>query len=167
MKRITILSSAIASLFFPFMQLPSQGTPKLRFVCLPGPRSIPTTYAWNSRGKIALIRWEKTFGTYSPQQRCQEVSPRFQQAYNNGSLKFLTNSYMNGQSVICATKEYKGHCESLIMTLGNNENGQKIVNTLKDNLNGYNVGPSIHTNQVFIEINLDEYLRNAPVETNN
>lgn len=167
MKLITIFSITIASGLFFLSQLAAQENSKLRFVCLPGPRTVPTTYAWNSRGKIALIRWEKALGTYSPQQRCQEVSPRFQQAYNNGNLKFLTNSYMNQQPVICATSEYGGDCQTLIMTLRANENGKKIINTLKDNLNGYIVGPSRHTEQIFVQINITEYLRNAPVEINN
>jgi hypothetical protein len=72
---------------------------------------------------------------------------------------------MNNQSVICATREYGGSCQTLLFTLAKEEDGQKIVNELKDILNGYQVGPIKQTNQVFIQVDIDEFLRNAPVET--
>ncbi len=164
MKLKILLSIAIANIFLFLTQFPSQGVPKWRFVCLPGPRAVPTTFAWSSQGKIALLRWEKSLGNYSPQQRCEQVSPRFQQIYQKGSLNLLTNGYMNNQPVICATKEYGGPCQTLIMTLSSDEDGRKVIDIIKDSLNGYYVGPSMHTNKIFIEINLDEYLRNGTME---
>lgn len=156
---LPVIPLAIAGAILSLTSVNTEANPKLRFVCLSGgkPR-VPTTYAWHLRGKTALIRWEKTIGSYAPQQR-------FQQAYSNGSLKFLTNGYMNNQSVICATREYGGSCQTLLFTLTKEEDGQKIVNELKDILNGYQVGPIKQTNQVFIQVDIDEFLRNAAMET--
>lgn len=163
---LPVIPLAIAGAILSLTPATTEANPKLRFVCLSGgkPR-VPTTYAWQLRSKKALIRWEKKIGSYAPQQRCQQASPRFQQAYKNGSLKFLTNGYMNNQPVICATREYGGSCQTLLFTLAKEEDGQKIVNELKDILNGYQVGPIKQTNQVFIQVDIDEFLRNAPVET--
>jgi hypothetical protein len=75
---------------------PDKSSEKVSFICREGydkvsGKKLPTTYANNGRGKIAVVRWEtKYFKNYSPQERCEEVSPRFQTAYDNGSLLFLT-----------------------------------------------------------------------------
>jgi len=149
-------------------QTNSQTIPKLRFVCLQGVNPpVWTTFAWQLKGKTPLIRWEKRLGSSAPEQRCREVSFNFQYAYNKGSLKVLTNSYIKNQPVICTARDYGETCETLIMTLRPNEDGRKLVNDLKDNLNGYIVGPDKHTNQVFIQIDLEELMRNTPVETEN
>lgn len=130
-------------------------------------KRLPTTFAWTPRGKIAVVRWVKALGSHSPQQRCQQVSPRFQQAYNNGSLNFLTNSTAsNGQNIICATSKYDGSCETVLMTLRREDKPLQILNELKDTLNGRSVGPVKHssgTPQVYYQIDIDEWLRNQPV----
>lgn len=150
---------------------PADANLKYRFLCLSrqDPQSqqlVPTTVAWQRQGKIDLIRWKTRLGGTSPQKRCEEVSPRLQKAYENNSLRLLTNGYINNQPVICTVKEYGGNCENLIMTVNSPDEGRRLINAIKDNLNGYIVGPYKHSDQIFVEINLDEYLRNAPLDTN-
>jgi hypothetical protein len=83
----------------------------VQFICSEGydrvsTRRYPTTYAWTQRGKIAIVRWKtEQFPGYLPQKRCEEVSPRFQEAYENGTLSFITNGTMNRQPVICTTRQ--------------------------------------------------------------
>jgi hypothetical protein len=83
----------------------------VQFICSEGfdrvsTRRLPTTYAWTQRGKIAIVRWKtEQFPGYPPQRRCHEVSPRFQEAYENGTLQFITNGMMNRQPVICTTRQ--------------------------------------------------------------
>ena len=130
-------------------------------------RRFPTTFAWTPRGKIALVRWVKNLGNYSGQQRCEKVSPRFQEAYANRTLNVLTNGRMNGQPVICTASEYGGSCHTLLMTLRPGDNSLAILNDFKDNLNGRTIGPIRHssgTPQVYYQIDIEEFLRNAPVE---
>lgn len=148
----------------------AQAVSKPRFVCLPkidpiSQRPVPTTFAWQMRGKTAIIRWEKALGGRSPEKRCQEVSINFQQAYDSGTLKHFTNTYKNNHPVICASSKADGRCETLIMTLDSNEDSRKILNIIQDIFSdSYPVGPIRMTNQAIVRIDIDEFLRNAPVE---
>ena len=130
-------------------------------------RRLPTTFAWTPRGKIALVRWVKNLSDYSGQQRCEKVSPRFQEAYANGTLNWITNGKMNGQPVICTASSEGGPCQTLLMTLRPKDNSLAILIDFKDNLNGRASGPIRHssgTPQVYYKIDIEEFLRNAPVE---
>ena len=128
----------------------------------------PTTFAWTPRGKIAVILWLKYFPQYSSQQRCNIVSSRFHRAYHNDTLGLITNGTMNNQPVICTTREAGGVCDTLLMTLRPNENSLKILNDLRKIFNGGpQVGPVKHnagTPQVYYQIDIEEFLRTAPVE---
>lgn len=123
---------------------------------------VPATFFKNDDEKTPLIIWtEDRFP--NPQQRCEKASPRFQEAKDNGTLELITNGTMNGQSVICTTQEYNGECDTLLMTLTSEDNSLQILNALKDQLNGRNVGPVKHsstTPQVFVQVDLEELLRN-------
>jgi len=129
-------------------------------------KQMPTTFAWTSRGKIAIIRWEtQYFPNYSPERRCKEVSPRFQEAYNNNTLNMLTNGRVNDQPVICSAKAYGEPCATMLITLRPGDDSSKILEHLTKILNGDKVGPVPHTgNQRFVRIDIEEFLRTAPVE---
>ncbi|MEC4895016.1 MAG: COP23 domain-containing protein [Oscillatoria sp. PMC 1051.18] len=149
-------------------------TQAVRFICDEGfdkttNQDLPTTFGWNSRGKIAVIRWERNvFTGYPPQKRCAEVSPRFQTAYDNGSVKFLTNGRMNNQPVICTALEFNGDCADLLFTLHPNDDGLAILQQLEDTLNGRAVGGlrqnSSGDAQRYVEVDIEQFLDTAPVE---
>jgi hypothetical protein len=145
----------------------------VQFICSEGydrvsTRRLPTTYAWTQRGKIALVRWKtEQFPGYPPQKRCEEVSPRFQEAYESGTLSFITNGMMNRQPVICTTRQYGGGCETLLMTLRLQDNSLAILEELKNVLKGRTSGPVVHssgTARVYYQINIEQFLETAPVE---
>lgn len=129
---------------------------------------FPATKARTTRGQIVLIQWQRVdIPGYSPQRRCREISPRFQQAYNNGTLNLITNARINGKSVICTTKEYGGDCVTLLMTLQPKDNALQILNDLRDILNLRQIGSLKHSSgipQVYYQIDLEDLMRNAPVE---
>ena len=128
----------------------------------------PTTFAWTPRGKIAVVRWStEYFLKYSPQQRCNQVSPRFHKAYHNNTLGLMTNGTMNNQPVICTAKEAGGACHTLLMTLRPEDNSLKILNHFRRLFNGEQVGPVKHnagTPQVFYRMDIENFLKTAPVE---
>lgn len=128
---------------------------------------LPATLAWTPARKQPIILWKKQVGNYTAKQRCEEVSPRFQQAYQTGTLQFITNGVMRGQPVICAAKGYQQPCSTLLMTLRPGENSLEALNELRDVLNGRQVGPAQHssgTPQMYYEINIEQLLEGAPVE---
>ncbi|HEY9704851.1 MAG TPA: COP23 domain-containing protein, partial [Allocoleopsis sp.] len=128
-----------------------------------------TTFIWTPRGKIRLIQWVKKLAGYTPEERCKEVSERWQSAYDNGkfNLTLITNGKINGKKVICTAKQSGGKCDTLLMTLRSTDNSLDILNQLKDILSGFQVGPVKHSSgesQIYYKIDFDKFLQNAPVE---
>jgi hypothetical protein len=117
---------------------------EVQFTCREGydkaaKKRLPTTYAFTGGQKRAIIRWSTEYFSVSgwdPKSRCEEVSPRFQTAYDNKTLKFITNGTMNNQPVICTTRQDGGPCDDLLITLRPTDNGQKLATELGEIFNG-------------------------------
>ncbi|MFM2061808.1 MAG: hypothetical protein RLZZ507_1478 [Cyanobacteriota bacterium] len=168
-----LLTSSFAIGFLTSTIAQSTDKSPVKFICnqsfdQKANNNLPTTFAWHSKGKTALIRWETNyFRNYSPQRRCEEVSPRFQQAYDNGTINLITNGRMNNQPVICTVREYGAACDTLLMTLRPEDNSLQVLNLFKQIFSGRQEGPVKHssgTPQIYYKINIEEFLRNAPVE---
>jgi hypothetical protein len=157
----------------PFVVAGQAQKSDIKFICAVGydrqtQKRLPTTYAWTPRGKIAIVRWEtKAFKGYTPEERCQKVSPKFDEAYRNGSLKLITNGMQGNQSVICTTNKYGGSCVTTLMTLRSTDNPLQVLEGLVATLNGRGVGPVRHSSGVpqrFYEVNVANYLETAQPE---
>jgi hypothetical protein len=169
----TIATAAIATATLSIAAIEASANQEVKFVCgqsfdQSSGQRYPTTYAWNNRGKTQVIQWRRPWGTgVTPQQRCEQVSPRFQEAYTNGSLKFLTNGTLNGQPVICTAKEQGGQCQTVLMTLRPEDNSLQILKQLQSVLGGRVTGPVVHssgTAQAYYQVDIENFLRTAPVE---
>ncbi|MEA5534142.1 COP23 domain-containing protein [Crocosphaera sp. XPORK-15E] len=68
------------------------------------------------------------------------------------------------QSVICTAKEYGEGCNTLLITLRPNDDSGKFLDEIVRILNGEQIGPRKHTNQRYMKIDIEEFLRTAPVE---
>ncbi len=81
----------------------------------------PTTFVRTQDGKkLPMIRWVSDYFTgLTPQQRCQQVSRRFQRSYDNGTLRYIKAGMLNGQPVVCAASEKNAACtdRTLLFTL--------------------------------------------------
>ncbi|WP_199338704.1 MULTISPECIES: COP23 domain-containing protein [Nostoc] len=148
---------------------------EVRFICALGYDQVtnlrfPTTYAWTSRGKIAIIRWKYAWfnsKNVTPEQRCEQVSSRFQTAYNNQSLAYITNSKLNNQPVICTAKEVDAPCNTTLLTLRPEDDPQQILEDLKEILRGRATKPIEHSSKqepVYYKIDINKFLQTAPVE---
>ena len=127
-------------------------------------KPVPTTMVTFKDKKIPLIQWVKKIGTWTPQERCKVISVNLQKAQQDGTLKFLTNGKQNGTNVICAATEVEGPCLTIIMTLRPNDKSLEFLAELKDVLNGRMVFREDFSGerQVYIEVNLEEVLKNSP-----
>ena len=145
------------------------------FICREGydqtaDKQLPTTYAFTGGQKRAIIRWSTEYFSgsgWDPKSRCEEVSPRFQTAYDNKTLNFITNGTMNNQPVICTALEDGGPCADLLITLLPTDNGLELATELGQIFNGRSTGPMRHSSgnsQVYIQVDIEEFIRNAPVE---
>jgi hypothetical protein len=154
---------------------PAELESQIQFTCAPGfdqetQQYLPTTYAWSQRGKIAVVRWKQEWfksQNWTPQSRCETVSPRFQEAYNTGTFAYLTHSTQNNQPVICTTRGRGEDCATLLFTLRPEDDAIALTKTLADILRGKGVGPIQHSGsagKTYYRIDIEEFLRTAPVE---
>lgn len=131
---------------------------------------IFTTFAWNSEHKKPIISWNnETFSNagFDPQKRCEAVSPRFQEAYANRTLKFLTHGTMNGQSVICSSSQVGGECQTLLLTLLPEDDPLQTLEQLSDIFLGYASSPLQQSSEdpiqevgdrIYVEVDIEEFL---------
>lgn len=125
---------------------------------------LPTTVARNERGDIRMIIWnspEWTEAGYPPEKRCREVSSKFQTYYNNGTLDYITTGMMNDQLVVCVARVKDDPCTA---SLFNIKNGSKPSSTLLKIFRlRAQIGGPIYQSDDRIYINMNEYLRTAPL----
>jgi hypothetical protein len=171
----TVAIAAFTGFVTPITLQKADAQEKVQFLCSERfdkatRKTFPTTFASTSRGRISLIQWEtKSFPGYSPQERCDEVSSRFQTAYDNKTLRFLTNGTVNNQPVICTTNQYLGRCNAtnVLMTLRSGDNSFAILNSFRNILNGRQKGPVKHSAgapQAYYEIDIENLIRTGTVE---
>ena len=63
----------------------------------------PATFLRSPGGNILLFFWSSQYlsiSGFTPQKRCVEVSRRFQIAYENETLKYITTGVINNLSVL-------------------------------------------------------------------
>lgn len=103
-----------------------------------------TTFAKNGQQTSELILWQRTDFVkvgFPPEKRCQEVTPRLQEAYDNGSLPSLTHGEMpdekgTKQKVLCTDDENKTACKTLILTLLSTDDPDTNLKQFSAVLNG-------------------------------
>lgn len=174
LKTLITVLAATAAIASSATTTLSQSSPEqgVKFICAKSRKgNVPTTYAWTGRGKIAVIRWESkdlNAAGYTPQRRCEEVSPRFQTAYNHGSISFITNGKINNQRVICTARKVEGDCADVLLTLRPQDDSRLVLQQLNEILNGEAAGDPVAQSssdpQVYIQTNIQQFLRTAPTE---
>lgn len=81
---------------------------RTQFICEQGPDGLPTTYAVTPRGRVPVIKWYSDYFSssgYTSEQRCREVSARFQSFYSLGALNYITHGIVNRQNVVCVASD--------------------------------------------------------------
>lgn len=180
----TLATAALGTLALALgLNLPihqAQANEKVEFICAESfdqesGKSLPTTFAWTERGKIAVVRWESEVfsgSSFTPQKRCETASPNFQIAYENNTLGLITNGTKNNQRVICTSGEPGGECETVLLTLRPEDlrpedRSLKILQQFRQIFNGEQVGPVKHSSavpQVYYQVDVENFLNTAPVE---
>ena len=88
-----------------------------RFTCDPAQMA---TMVSTERGSIPLIRWtDSSFPPpFTPQERCQIVSDRFQKFDDNGTLKYIKADTVNNLPALCVAAYQGGSClpDGLLVT---------------------------------------------------
>lgn len=97
---------------------------------------VPATVVTTKSGKqVPIIYWQSDVfaaSGWTPTRRCQEVSSRFQEYHQAGSLEFITTGRMNGLPVICVSKSDGGGCVGLLYTLKPGQNATATLQRVLD-----------------------------------
>lgn len=170
-------ASGIASLtalsVIHLISQPSNAQSRNRYFCAIR-RGIPTTFARTPRGNVPMISWVSNLGGRDPQQRCLEITERFQNFSDNGMLRFLRTGTINGLPVLCVARFRGGSCDrsSVLITLQAGQDPQLVRQQLIDIASRASSGPiRLRSNEViFYEdgepyVNVDKLLETAPVDS--
>lgn len=154
------------------MQQPgySEEKPVANFFCEIGPTGLPTTYATNpeyQQGKrIPVIRWHSHYFSgsgYTPMQRCQQVSDRFQR--DRRQLMSVTAGYVNGLPVICTNYGSGCNRSNVLFTLKRGENAAAKLQQLFDIAGGASNSPLYESSaDDTVSVDINKYLSNTPSE---
>lgn len=174
---------ALAGLLINFNRVDAQEN-DVKFICAysydqENNEKMPTTFIWTPEKKIPVIVWESDFfknSGYDAQTRCEQVSPRFQEAYYNNTLGLMTNGTINNQPVICTAQSRdgtansaNGQCHTLLITMRPEDDTVKFIKHLEDLFDGRQLGPMRHNSgtgqpQIFVQVDIDRFIRNTPGE---
>ncbi|OCR00691.1 hypothetical protein BCD67_12025 [Oscillatoriales cyanobacterium USR001] len=105
-----------------------------RFFCSDN-NGVPTTFVETQKGSFPIIRWVSTYFSdhgYEPITRCRQVSSKFQQFFNNGTLNYITTGTVNSLPVICVSNTKGGACTGVLFTLKPGEDANRIIRQLFD-----------------------------------
>ena len=100
--------------------------------------NYPHTLVNVSGNEYAVIRWRRlyrrssTASTRNVTIRCQQVAENFQNAYDSGSLYYVTSGHRNMRSIICASDRKRGDCIHTLIDLSPNENPNEVIRRLFD-----------------------------------
>ncbi|AVH66670.1 hypothetical protein CDG77_07040 [Nostoc sp. 'Peltigera membranacea cyanobiont' 213] len=161
-QSLAILSGvALLSGLGAVFNTPSYAAGTIQFSCDTS-NSLPATKATNvaTGASLSVVRWYSEYFTgsgYDPVTRCQQVSARFQQAHNNGSLDYITAGVVNGMPVVCAATP-GGSCNTsnLLFTLKRGVNAAETLQRLFDVRDG--AGPALYESKGRTYINLTQKL---------
>ncbi len=156
----------------------SESESRIKFVCNKAydgesQEYLYSTIARNPERKRPIINWKRedfSGNGFTPQKRCEEVSPRFQKAHDNGSLTYLTHGVMNQQPVICTATQVGGECNTLLITLKHEDNAERTLEQLSNIFLGYasaaleqSSGDINYSedNRPYVEVNIEEFLNQS------
>ena len=138
----------------------------------------PMTVVWipERQGHVRIIGWKsEAFGkNWTPQKRCDEVSPKFQKFYESGQLNYLSagrietttkNGNISAKQVICGVQDTQSVCndKNLLFTVKDTEQSANVLKSLVDILTGTSANPIWQSSDQRIYLNVKNYLREAPI----
>jgi hypothetical protein len=166
---MNLKSSVILTFFFlgliaaALPPVPTLAQPTVKFYCSQTKNLEPATVlgvAGNPVHRIVAI-WRQSFGKMSPQERCETVSKRFEQARKNKQFDLLIpgTDKTTGQGLICAVKYGENKCDykHMLFTVNNQTDAKEISQRLYSSMrqNGKPVPQSSSSESIDIQELID------------
>jgi len=138
-----------------------------RYVCGQDAQGTYVTYAETPGKKQAIIRWKSEYFSQSgwtPEARCEEVSPKFDQAAVNNQLNYITNDTENNLPVICSAIDQSERCGMMLFTLRPEDDPETVRQMLTDLGKGGAMEPIPQSGSYKVYVPMREVLKNTPAE---
>jgi hypothetical protein len=148
---------------------------KVTFLCQPmfdkasGER-IPVTVAWvpERKGHVRFIGWKSEYfnqSGWTPDERCQKVTQKFQEFYTQGRLNYLSYGKINGYPVICGFANPGETCNpsNQLFTVISNSNPKTILQRLMDIAEGKSSDFVLQNSKDQMYISTKNFLNKSPV----
>jgi hypothetical protein len=149
--------------------LPTQTSSSRKYSCVQN-EGKPMTVVDTGRGRIQLISWESSYfsqSSWTPQKRCDEVTKRFQQFSDNGTLKFITTGKIDKYNVICVSGQKPApgsniscSSEGLLITLEPKDDPDKVMKELFQEATRVGSMPIRRSQRI---LDMEKYLSDAPI----
>lgn len=135
---------------------------------------IPTTVAWipERKGHVYFIGWKSEYfnqGGWTPAERCQKVSQKFQEFYEQGRLNFLATGKIKGYSVICGVLNQGETCNpsNQLFTLKTGSDAEDVIQKLMDIADGKSAGIIFQNSGEQLYVSVKDFLKKSPLTNNN
>ncbi|RAM51976.1 MAG: hypothetical protein C6Y22_08635 [Hapalosiphonaceae cyanobacterium JJU2] len=128
-----VLSAIAITLSSTAINVQPSSAQRTKFFCGMS-RGNPATIVNTDKGNKPIISWVDTAfpPPWTPWQRCEAISDRFNRFYENGTLKFIRAGELKRQPVLCVASYSGGPClpDGVLVTLKPGTNPQLILSRL-------------------------------------
>lgn len=139
-----------------------------RYFCGQDAQGTYTTYAETAPGnRQAIIRWKSEYFSksgWTPEERCKEVSPKFQQASINNQLNHITNDTQNNLPIVCSAIDETERCGMMLFTLRPEDDPETVRQMLIELGKGGAMAPIPQSGSYKVYIPMSQVLKNLPAE---
>jgi hypothetical protein len=133
-------------------------------------QKIPATFAWipERQGNITVVGWKSQYFAkrgWNAQKRCDDITPRFQQALKEGRLEYLTTGTSSGYPVVCAIAKQEDACDSSskLFTLKPHDQPALVLQQLMDVLTGKASDMLLQSSDGKTYVSMQEFFKRAPL----
>lgn len=174
---LTSFTSLVVSISPSFSQSNSAASQpdKVTFFCQPmfdaaSGKRIPSTVAWvpERKGHVRFIGWKSEYfnqSGWTPDERCQKVTQKFQEFYTQGRLNYLSYGKVNGYPVICGFANQGETCNTSnqLFTVISSNDPKIILQRLMDIAEGKSSDFVLQSSKDQIYISTKDFLNKSPV----
>lgn len=132
------------------------------------------TFVNTPRGRVKLVNWAQSFSDkWTPQNRCVEISGRFQKFLDAGTLKYIRTGNINNFPVICVADVKGGSCpdKNVLITLEPTTDPESVLIRLVDfrrSVSGQTIVLSDNDSGFYADgefyVDMEKFLETVPVE---
>ncbi|MEG3440186.1 COP23 domain-containing protein [Pannus brasiliensis CCIBt3594] len=128
---------------------------------------IPATLAWvpGRGGNVRIIGWKSEYFRKSSPARCEEVSRKFQTAFDGGRFNYLTTGKAKGYPIVCAVARTGDPCDgnSQLFTVKPHDNPDLVLQQLMDILEGKTSDMLLQSSGNKTYVSMTEFFAKAPL----